>query len=157
MSASNVTLDFPSEEFRSLSRRDYRKLLDTPAVIKMAALLIHDREMAIHTAARIASRYTTGSCPDSTARRLKKRLNTVAFASFTRGRLEIDLSSQDYDILLELIQLTESYVDNEFLPFMKVSEPYRQRLFARSLPFLYAFYLKNMVLILDVIRPDLIT
>jgi hypothetical protein len=123
MSASSVTLDFPSEEFHSLSRRDYKKILDTPAVIKMAVLLINNEEMKIHTAGRIASCYTTGACPESTARRLEKRLRTTALSFLTLGHLEIDLSSKDRDILLKLMQLTESYVDSEFLPFMQCPCP----------------------------------
>src|SRR5580693_7582304 len=69
--------DFPSRESHRVSRSLFKKLIDMPALTKMAVLLAKNKEMKIHTAAHIAASYTTGACPNSIARRLVKRFKVV--------------------------------------------------------------------------------
>jgi hypothetical protein len=65
--------EFPSRESYRVSRRAFKKLIDTPALTKMTVLLAKNKDMKIHTAAHIAAHYTTGACPNSISRRLVKR------------------------------------------------------------------------------------
>jgi hypothetical protein len=81
--------DFPSRESHRVSRSTFKKLIDMPALTKMAVLLAKNKEMKIHTAAHIAASYTTGACPNSIARRLVKRFKVVVSGlSILRDRID---------------------------------------------------------------------
>jgi hypothetical protein len=105
--------DFPSRESHRVSRSAFKKLIDMPALTKMAVLLAKNKEMKIHTAAHIAASYTTGACPNSIARRLVKRFKVVVFILRERiyGNKFIDdessLSPETYIILINILNLIE--------------------------------------------------
>ena len=54
--------DFSSPEAYRVSRRAFKKLIDTPALTKMTVLLAKNNEMKIHTAAHIAALYDRCLC-----------------------------------------------------------------------------------------------
>jgi hypothetical protein len=60
---------------------------DAQASIKIVALLVENEKMKLHTAAGIASRYTTGPSPEATTRRLVKRFK-VATHEYLKTRAE---------------------------------------------------------------------
>jgi hypothetical protein len=57
------------ESYR-VSRRVFKKLINRPALTKMTVLMAKNKNMEIHTAARMAAGFTTGACANSIARRL---------------------------------------------------------------------------------------
>lgn len=133
--------DFPSHESHRVSRNAFKKLIDMPALTKMAVLLAKNKEMKIHTAAHIAASYTTGACPNSIARRLVKRFKVaVSGHSIVRERIDsnkfIDgknsLSQGDYIILINLLNLIENEVEENFVPLMGLSSATFEIIFNNS-------------------------
>jgi hypothetical protein len=104
--------DFSSCESYRFSRRAFKKLIDTPALTKMAVLLAKNKEMKIHTAAHIAARYTTGACANSIARRLVKHFRMAASEIMNMagnvGRQfvfdRVSLSHEDNIIFMNILQ-----------------------------------------------------
>jgi hypothetical protein len=128
--------DFPSRESRRVSRSTFKKLIDMPALTKMAVLLAKNKEMKIHTAARIAARYTTGACPNSIARRLVKRFKVVVSGlSILREQIDefIDAKSnlpqEDNVILINILNLIENCIEENFIPLMGLCSATFERLF----------------------------
>jgi hypothetical protein len=121
--------DFSSPEAYRVSRREFKKLIDTPALTKMTVLLAKDKEMKIHTAARIAARYTTGASADSIARRLVKRFPVSASVIMNVGRNdgrrfvddEICLYDNDDIILINLLTMIEDHIEENFFPLLALS------------------------------------
>jgi len=129
--------DFPSRESHRVSRSLFKKLIDMPALTKMAVLLAKNKEMKIHTAAHIAASYTTGACPNSIARRLVKRFKVVAGLSILRERIDDNkftddrssLSQEDYIILNDILNLIGNEIDENFIPLIGLSSATFERIF----------------------------
>jgi hypothetical protein len=116
--------DFPSRESHRVSRSLFKKLIDMPALTKMAVLLAKNKEMKIHTAAHIAASYTTGACPNSIARRLVKRFKVVVPGlSILRERIdgnkfiddESSLPQETYIHLIKILNLIENVVEENII------------------------------------------
>ena len=131
--------DFPSRESHRVSRSLFKKLIDMPALTKMAVLLAKNKEMKIHTAAHIAASYTTGACPNSIARRLVKRFKVVVSGlSILRDRIDefIDgkgsLSERDYINLINILDMIENRVEENFVPLIGLDSATFERIFNNS-------------------------
>jgi hypothetical protein len=142
--------DFPSRESLRVSRPAFKKLIDTPALTKMTVQLAKNEEMKIHTAARIAARYTSGACPSSIARRLVKHF-PVAVSEFyitnEEGNVgdqlvddEISLSQNDRLILINILGLIEHAIEEDFLPLVQLS------------PFAFKMVFNNLEILLSHVR-----
>ena len=158
--------DFPSRESFRVSRRAFKKLMDTPALTKMTVLLAKNEEMKIHTAARIAARYTTGACANSIARRLVKRF-PVAVSEFFITSVErndghqfvdyrIILSQEDRIIFNDLLNLMEDAIEENFLPLVRLSPAAFEMVFNNSeLLFTLILQFHRAFVILRIVRPTL--
>jgi hypothetical protein len=158
--------DFPSRESFRVSRRAFKKLIDTPALTKMTALLAKNEEMKIHTAAHIAARYTTGACANSIARRLVKRL-PVAVSEFLIMSVggndghqfdddRISLPQEDKIIFNDLLNLIENEIEENLLPLVRLSPTAFEMVFNNSeLLFAHILWFHRAFLILRIIRPTL--
>jgi len=93
MSKSSDKLDRLSRESRegeAMAARRRRaapkEMRDTLALIKTLKLLVKNKKMKLHTAARIASPYTTGASPDAITRRIVKGIKRLCMNIPRRGR-----------------------------------------------------------------------
>lgn len=156
--------DFPSREAYRVSRRKFKKLINTPALTKMAVLLARNNEMQIHTTAHIAARYTTGSCADSIARRLVKHFKATASEVYILILEENDrhqfvdyrdsISHEDNIIFINILELIENEIEENFLPLLDLSSGTFERFFNNSellLSQVRTFYLA--LAILRILRP----
>ena len=117
--------DILSPEAYRVSRRAFKKLIDTPALTKMTVLLAKNKEMKIHTAALIAARYTTGACANSIARRLvihfPERASEIMNVGNVRRQFvgnEIGLSDKGNIIMINILNLIENHIEENFFPFL---------------------------------------
>jgi hypothetical protein len=158
--------DFPSRASFRVSRRAFKKLMDTPALTKMTVLLAKNEEMKIHTAARIAARYTTGACPDSIARRLVKRFPVAVSEFFITsmeknyrdqfGDCRINLSPKDRIIFLDLLNLLEDVIEEDFLPLVRLSPTAVEMVFNNSeMLFSHVGWFYRAFVIFRIVRPTL--
>jgi hypothetical protein len=133
------------------SRRALKKLIDTPALTKMTVLLAKNKEMKIHTAARIAARYTTGACANSIARRLVKHFPVAASEIMNRpgndGRQfvydRVSLSHEDNIIFINILQSVEGQIEEDFLLVSQLSRAAVERLFSN-----FEWRLSHIILLL---------
>ena len=127
--------DFPSLESYRVSRRVFKKLIDTPALTKMTALLAKNKEMKIHTAAHIAARYTTGACANSIARRLVIHFKAAAseYSSLGLGHRfddeRISLSRKTNIILTTILESIEEELEGNFLPLLQLDSVTFEKIF----------------------------
>ena len=100
-----------------------KEMRDTLALIKTLKLLVKNKKMKLHTAARIASRYTTGASPEAITRRIVKGIKTILREyyktraekddrhlvedGFTLSDAEIIILRETVDILKEIADLLE--------------------------------------------------
>jgi hypothetical protein len=160
--------DLPSRESYRVSRRAFKKLIDTPALTKMTVLLAKNTEMKIHTAAYIAARYTTGACANSIARRLVKRF-PVAASEFYITRVKgndghqfvddrISLSHEDSIILFDILKLIENEIEENFLPLVQLSRTTFERFFNNhELLLSHVHCLRIAIGVLIIIRPGILS
>jgi hypothetical protein len=156
--------DLPGREPYRVSRRAFKKLIDTPALTKMTVLLAKNKEMKIHTAAHIAARYTTGACPNSIARRLVKRF-PVAVSKFFIISVEgndghkfvddkISLYHEDSIIFIKALQVIEDVIEENFLPLVKLSPIAFEMIFNNSeVLFAHFDWFYRAIVILRIMRP----
>jgi hypothetical protein len=153
--------DFPSRESHRVSRRAFKKLIDTPALTKMTVLLAKNKEMKIHTAAHIAARYTTGACANSIARRLVIHFPVRASEIMNVGNVrrqfvgdEIGISDKDNIIMINLLNLIEDHIEENFLPFLALSRVTFEIFFNNSERLLSeTFWFRRALVILRFTRP----
>ena len=113
----------------------FKKLIDTPALTKMTALLAKNKEMKIHTAAYIAARYTTGACANSIARRLVIHFKAAAseYSSLSLGHRfdddRISLSHKTNIILTTILESIEKELEENFLPFLQLDSVTFEKIF----------------------------
>jgi hypothetical protein len=130
MSKSSDELDRLSGESRegeAMAARRRRaapkEMRDTLALIKTLKLLVKNKKMKLHTAARIASRYTTGASADAITRRIVKGIKTtlreyyktraekddrhLVEDGFTPSDAEIIILRETVDILKEIADFLE--------------------------------------------------
>jgi hypothetical protein len=133
MSKSSDKLDRLSRESRegeamAARRRGAapKEMRDTLALIKTLKLLVKNKKMKLHTAARIASRYTTGASPEAITRRIVKGIKTtlreyyktraekddrhLVEDGFTLSDAEIIILRETVDILKEIADLLEKEI-----------------------------------------------
>jgi uncharacterized protein YoaH (UPF0181 family) len=119
LSTSSEEPDRVSRKFRehegiaTRRQRAPKAMRDALALSKMATWLAQKKQMKLHTAARLASRYTTGPCTDSIVRRLVKNFRK-AVHQYLRTRLALypdsvilvdDTSNpSDSDSLIDLME-----------------------------------------------------
>ena len=133
MSKSSDKLDRLSRESREgeamaarRRRAASKEMRDTLALIKTLKLLVKNKKMKLHTAARIASRYTTGASADAITRRIVKGIKTILREyyktraekddrhlvedGFTLSDAEIIILRETVDILKEIADLREKEI-----------------------------------------------
>jgi hypothetical protein len=134
MSKSSDKLDRLSRESRegeAMAARRRRaapkEMRDTLALIKTLKLLVKNKKMKLHTAARIASPYTTGASPDAITRRIVKGIKTTLHEysktraekddrhlvedGFTPSHSDVIILKETIDILEEIPDLLEEMAD----------------------------------------------
>jgi hypothetical protein len=154
--------DFPRRESHRVSRSAFKKLIDMPAMTKMAVLLAKNKEMKIHTAAHIAARYTTGACANSIVRRLVKHFPVAASEIMNMGGNDgrkfvdddISLSDKDNIILINLLNLIDDHIEENFLPLLALSRVTFEILFNNSERLLSeSSWFCSALVILGLVRP----
>ena len=127
MSKSSDELDRLSGESREgeamaarRRRAASKEMRDTLALIKTLKLLVKNKKMKLHTAARIASRYTTGASADAITRRIVKGIKTT-LREYSKTRAEKDdrhlvedgftLSDAEIIILRETVDILKEIAD----------------------------------------------